>query len=110
MARRATEHTGPQSHLSILAGWALVPHAQAQPAKRDKRSFKLSSTAIYRSQAFAAIVSNLHVEFLLKYNAVNQLITEWQQTTRLRESRINNGEHSDHNGVKKVKKFAWLFL
>ena len=59
-----------------LVPWALVPHAQAQPAKRDKRSSKLSSTAIYRSQAFAAVVSNLHVEFLLKYNAVNQLITE----------------------------------
>ena len=61
---------------SFFAGWALVPRAQAQPAKRDKRSFKLSSTAIYWSQAFAAVILNLHVEFLLKYKAVNKLITE----------------------------------
>ena len=66
----------PQSHFSLFAGWTLVPRAQAQPAKRDKRSFKLSSTAIYWSQAFAAVVLNLQVEFLLKYKAVNQLITE----------------------------------
>ena len=43
------------------------------------------------------------IERKLKYNVINQLITKRQQIKRERESRINKGEHSDHNcGVTNV--------
>ena len=43
------------------------------------------------------------IERKLKYNVINQLITKLQQIKRERESRINKGEHFDHDcGVTNV--------